>query len=122
MELDKLTQPGWDDAADYFHERDETYGTSELIVLALVQQQIVNDTLPLAPTIFGDRRECLEILSGIAPMPQGKSPPGSRHRRLGSMKLQSNRSISGLETAAELDMSHLLKATRDEPGSFFPPI
>jgi len=27
MKLDKFTQPGWGDAADYFRERDEKYGT-----------------------------------------------------------------------------------------------
>jgi len=34
IKLDELTQPGWEDAADYFHERDMKYGTSELIVPA----------------------------------------------------------------------------------------
>jgi hypothetical protein len=29
MEIDKLTQPGWVDAADYFHERDKKCSTSE---------------------------------------------------------------------------------------------
>jgi len=29
MKLDELTQPGWEDAADYFRERDKTYGTTE---------------------------------------------------------------------------------------------
>jgi hypothetical protein len=28
MKLDELTQPGWEDAADYFRERDKKYGTS----------------------------------------------------------------------------------------------
>jgi hypothetical protein len=28
MKLDKLTQPGWEDAVDYFRERDQKYGTS----------------------------------------------------------------------------------------------
>jgi len=27
MKFDKLTQPGWEDAADYFRERDKKYGT-----------------------------------------------------------------------------------------------
>jgi len=34
MKFDKLTQPGWEDAADYFCERDMTYGTTELRVPA----------------------------------------------------------------------------------------
>jgi len=28
MKFDELTQPGWEDAADYFRERDKKYGTS----------------------------------------------------------------------------------------------
>jgi hypothetical protein len=28
MKLDELTQPGWEDAADYFRERDKRYGTA----------------------------------------------------------------------------------------------
>jgi hypothetical protein len=29
MKLDELTQPGWEDAANYFFERDRMYGTTE---------------------------------------------------------------------------------------------
>jgi hypothetical protein len=36
MKLDELTQPGWEDAADYFCERDKKYGTTELRVPAVV--------------------------------------------------------------------------------------
>ena len=38
MKFDELTQPGWEDAADYFHEQDEKYGTSESRVPAVVRQ------------------------------------------------------------------------------------
>jgi hypothetical protein len=34
MTLDELTQSGWGDAANYFHERDMRYGTTELNVPA----------------------------------------------------------------------------------------
>jgi len=37
MKCDKLTQPGWEDAADYLRERNKKYGTSELRVPAGVQ-------------------------------------------------------------------------------------
>jgi len=36
MKLDELTHPGWEDAADYFRERDKKYGTTELRVPAVV--------------------------------------------------------------------------------------
>ena len=43
MKLDELTQPGWEDAVDYFCERDEKYGTTELRFPAVVQPQNNND-------------------------------------------------------------------------------
>jgi len=36
MKLDQLTQPGWEDAADYFRESDKMHGISELRVPVLV--------------------------------------------------------------------------------------
>jgi len=36
MKFDELTQPGWEDAAYYFRERDKKYGTSEFRVPAVV--------------------------------------------------------------------------------------
>jgi hypothetical protein len=35
LRLEELTQPGWGDAADYFHERDMKYGTTELMIPAV---------------------------------------------------------------------------------------
>jgi len=37
MTLDKSTQPGWEDAATFFRERDKKYGTLELSVPAVIQ-------------------------------------------------------------------------------------
>jgi len=37
MKLDELTQPGWEDAANNFRERDKKYATTELRVPAVVQ-------------------------------------------------------------------------------------
>jgi hypothetical protein len=39
MKLDELTQPGWEDAADYFRERDKKYGKAQLRVPVVVQPQ-----------------------------------------------------------------------------------
>jgi len=61
----------------------------------------------------------LEIVRGISQMPQRTSRPGSSHIRLGSVKSQSNMSISGLKPAAECDTSRLLKANPVEPVSFY---
>jgi len=120
MKLDQLTQPGWEDAVNYFHERDKKYGTSGLQVPAVVQQQTDFDAATPVLTTIGEHLECLDIVPGILQMPQETSRPGSTHIRPSSVKLQSNTSISGLETAAECDTSPLLKAKPVEPVSVYP--
>jgi len=73
MKLDELTQPGWEDAADYFRERDKKYSTFVLRVPALVQLQ-TNDDAPAPPqTTFGELLESLDIVPGISQRPQGTS-------------------------------------------------
>jgi len=53
MRLDELTQPGWGDAADYFHERDMMYGTTERKVPAVVKPQTDTTAATPSPTTFG---------------------------------------------------------------------
>jgi hypothetical protein len=120
MKLDELTQLGWEDAADYFRERDKRYGTAELRVPVLVQPQKDDGTVAPPPTTFGQLMERLDIFPGISEMPQGTSRPASSLIGLGSVKPQSNTSISGLEPAIEPDTSPLLKANPVEPVRFFP--
>jgi len=103
MKLDELTQPGWENAADYFCEGDKKYRTSELGVPAVVQLQTDDDAATPAPTTFGEHMECLDIVFGILQMPQGTSRPGSSHMRLGSGKPQLNTSIPGLAPTTEPD-------------------
>jgi len=119
MKLDELTQPGWEDAADYFHERDKKYGTSELRVLEVVQLQ-TNDDYPLPrPKTFGELLDSLDIVLGILQMPQGTSRPESSHVRIGSVKPQSNLSIPSGAPATKPDSSTLLKAKLVKPVSFY---
>jgi len=120
MKRDELTQPGWEDAADYFRERDKKYGTAESMVPVVVQPQTDDDTLAPAPTTFGELMERHDIVPGISQMPQGTSRPRSSHIRQGSVKSLSNTTISGLEPAAEPDTLPLLKAKPVEPVSFYP--
>jgi hypothetical protein len=84
--LDETSQPGWEDAANYFYEQDKKFGTSELRVPAVVQPQTDDHAPPPPPTTF---RELTDIVPGIAQKPQGTSPPGSSHIRLGSVMPQS---------------------------------
>jgi len=83
IKLDELTQPGWEDAADYFHERDKKYGRAEFRVPVVVQLQTDGDASAPPPTTFGELMERLDIVPGISQMPQGTSRPGSSHIRLG---------------------------------------
>jgi len=119
MKLDKVTQPGGEDAADYISERDKKYCTSELIVPAVLQPQTDDHAVAPVPSTFGELMQCLQIVPGISQMPQGSFRPGCSHMRLGAMKPPSNTSISGLEPTAERDTLPLLKAKPDEPVSFY---
>jgi len=72
MELDELTQPGWEDAADYFRERDKMYGTFELRVPAASQPQTNDDAPVPPPTTFGELMEStVDIVPGTSQRPQG---------------------------------------------------
>jgi hypothetical protein len=95
MNLDELTQPGWEDAARYFCKRDKQYGTSEISVPAAVQLQTDDDAVAPALTIFGEIMECLDIVPGILQMPQVTSRPGSSHKKPGCGKPQSSMSKPG---------------------------
>jgi len=120
MKLDQLTQPGWEDAADYFGERDKKYGTAKLRVPVVVQPQRDDDASAPPPTTFGELMERLDIVPGISQMAEGTSRPGSSHIRLGWVTPQSNTTISSLVPAAEPDTLPLLKAKPVEPLSFYP--
>jgi hypothetical protein len=73
MTLDGLTQPGWEDAADYFREQDKKYGTCELRVLAVVQPQTNDDAPAPSPTTIAELMEYLDMVPGISQMLQGTS-------------------------------------------------
>jgi len=117
MKLDERTQPGWQDAADYFRQRGKKYGISELNVPAVVQQQTNDDAPAPPPTTFGEPMERIEIVPRISQRLQGTSRPGSSHIRLGSVKPQSKSSILSGEPAAEPDSSTLQNAKPVEPVS-----
>jgi len=120
MKLDELTQPGWEDAADYFREREKKYGTTKLRVPAVVQPQTIDDDPEPPSATFGELMESLDIVPGISQRTQRTSRPGRSHNRLGSVKPQYKSSIPSREPAAEPDSSMLLKAKPVEPLSFYP--
>jgi len=120
MKLDELTQPGWEDAVDYFCEQDKKYSTAELRVPVVVQPQTDDDASAPPPTTFGELMVRLDIVPAISQMPQGTSRPGSSHGRLGSVKPQSNTTISAVDSAAEPDTLPLLTAKPVDPVSLYP--
>jgi len=103
MKLDELTQPGCGDADDYFCERHEKYGTTELKVPAVVHPQPADDAVSSVPTTFIDPVETLDNLPGIMQMPQVTSRPGSSHMRLGLRKPQTHEHTPSLPPAPMSD-------------------
>jgi len=87
IQLNELTQAGWDDVADYLPERDMKYSTSELTVPAVVQLHPNDDAPAPLPTTFGELIKGLEFVPGISQRPGGTSRPGRSHIRLDSVKL-----------------------------------
>jgi len=120
MKLDELTQQGWEDAADCFHERDKKYGTSTLRIPAVVQPQTDDDAAAHAPITIRERMEYIYIDPRISQMLQGTFRPGSSDIRLGSGEPQSNMSIFGLPTAAKPHSSLIQNAKPVELVSFYP--
>jgi len=107
--LKELSQPGWDDAVDYFRERDMKHCTSELRVSAVVQPQMDDVAVAPALTSFGELWEYLDNVPRILHMPQGNWWPRRSPIRLGSPNPRSNTHISSLVPADEPDSSPLLQ-------------
>jgi len=77
IRLDELTQPGWGDAANNFHERDMKYGTTELKVPAVVKPQTDTTAATPSPTTFGELMKTLDIVPRQSQMPQVTPQQGS---------------------------------------------
>jgi len=62
MRLDKLTQPEWGDAANYFCERDMKSGTTELKVPTVVKPQTDTTAATASPISFGELMQIVDIV------------------------------------------------------------
>ena len=122
MKLDKFTQPGLENTADYFRERDKKYCTSALRVPALCQLQTYDIAATPVPTTIGELLGCQDIVPAISYMPHGTSRPGSSHIGLGFRNLQWHRRILDLAPSAKPDSSFSLNAKPVELVSFNPGI
>jgi len=99
MKLEKLMQPGWGNAADYFHESYTMYWTTEWKVPAVVQPQMADDATSSGLTIFGEPMETVDSIPGKQQMLQVSLWPGSRPMRLGLRKPQTHNHILSLPPA-----------------------
>jgi len=120
IQLDELTQAGWGDPADYFHERDEKYGTTEFKVPAVVKPQTAVDAASSVSTAFTEHLETLDNFPGTLQMLQVTSRPGSDHQRLGLQKPQTHECIPSLPPAPIPDWSQIQRSKHVEPGCFNP--
>jgi len=120
MRLDKLSQLGWGDAANYIRERDMKYGTAELKVPAVVKPQIDMAAATPSPTTFGERMQNLDIVCGQSQMPVVTSRPGSSQIRLGSEKPQSYKLIPDISPDTAPNSTPIQDANPAEPVRFYP--
>jgi len=70
MKLDELTQPGWGEAADYFHEKDKKYGMSKLKVPVVIKSQTDVVAAATPQKTFGELLQTVDIVPRISRMPQ----------------------------------------------------
>jgi hypothetical protein len=120
MMLGEWTQPGWEEASNFFCEHIKKCGTSVLRDPAVVQLQTKDHAPAPPPTTFGDLMQYLEIVLGVSQMLQVNSRPGSSYIRLDLAKPQLNSSIPSCEAAMEHNVPTLLKVKPVEPVSCYP--
>ena len=120
MSLDELTQPGWEDAANYFCERAMKYGMTELKVPAVVKPQTDMTAATPSTTTFGELMQALQSVPRQSQMPQGMSRQGSSQMRLGSEISQEDNHIVSPMPNMVPDLSNMDLAKPVQSVSFYP--
>jgi hypothetical protein len=102
MKLDELTRSGWEDAANYFRERDKKYNTAKLLVPTVDNAVVVQAEAAL--TTFGERIDSPAPRAGSkrredsskAPAREGKGslPPTAAAKSSGRKKAKPVRTVS----------------------------
>ena len=122
MRLDKLMPPGWEDAADWFCERDMKYMMTELKVPAVVKPQTNMTAATPTPSTFWELMQVLRIVSGICQMPQVTSQQGCSQMTLGlEQSLADNHIVSPMPDAVP-NLSQMEIAMPVPTVSFYPHI
>jgi len=120
MTLDRLTQLGLGDAANYFGEKDVKYGTAELKVPAVVNPQMDTTGATPSPPRFGEHMQTLDIFRRQSQMAPVTSPPGCTQWRLGSQKPQSHIFIPVCLSEVVPNSIQIQDAKPIKPISFYP--
>jgi hypothetical protein len=120
MRLDELTQPGWGDAANHFHESDMRYGTAELKVPAVVKPQIDMTAVTPSPITVGEHVQTTEIARGQSEMAAVTSRPGSSQMRPGLETHESHKFIPVFSLGMATDSRPIPGRNPVEPVSFYP--
>jgi len=120
IKLDELTQWGCGDGADYWHERDEKYGTTEFKVPGVVQSQMEEDATCSVLTTFDEPLERLDRVPGKLQMPLVTSWTGCSQMRLGLRKPQTHEGIPSFPPAPAPDASLIQIPKHVEPLSYNP--
>jgi hypothetical protein len=84
--LDRFTQLGWWNAADYILQRDIKYGTVQFKVTIEFQLQTNMTATTPSPATFWKLMLSLDIILRQSQIPLGMCSPGRSQRRLGSEK------------------------------------
>ena len=119
MRLDKLTQPGCRDAADYFRERDKNYGTIQLKVPAVVKPHTSTTAATPSLITYGELMKVLDIIPGQSQMPQVMSPQESSQLRLSSEEAQADNHIVSLMSDAVPNSSQRETVTPGQTVSIY---
>jgi len=120
MNLHESTHPGWGDEADYFCQRDQEDGRTELKVPEVVQSQREKNATWSASTPVAEPMETHDTLHRKSQMPQVTSQPGSSQMRLGLQKPLIYEGIQSFPPTPPLDSSVIQISMHVEPVSYNP--
>jgi len=120
MRPDELTNPGWRDAAVYFHEIDMKHGTTELKVPAVVKPQTDTTAATPSSTTFRELMQVLDNVPGQSQILQVTSQQGNSQMRLGLENPQADDLIISLRPDASPDLSQMEIGKPVQPVSYCP--
>jgi len=120
MNFDELPPLGLGDAANYFHEWRNQYGTITLSVPAVGTLQIDDIAVAPTPRTLEESMEWLDVVHGISQMLQGNFWWESGNMRLGSRQPQSSNVIVCLLPEADINSVCVQNLKPVYPVGYYP--